>query len=354
MCLLRHLVIVASVTFIIVLLKLEFCLGFSARDCNLSSSRRAIVASSSALGLSSPAEEVDEQASSKKLKTSYRYATLSDLPAIAKLLYSVFDDNEEDDNLDSKGDMEATAACNDENSEIDKSTNDSNTFLWDSLEEKKTNDESSSHVMRSPKEQLEFIEQQLERRMTDAKKEGSYPHSFLVATIPSSSSKIPDDESLSTTITSSIDIDSNVQPEQQQQQIIGFLEMGTLPSPVGKAVELPFIGNLAVANKMRRQKVGSTLIRLAIEIGRKWIKLPYIGTNTAAAAAAGSIGSTLLGKWFSPSSSSSASSPAVTPPFLFLSVECDNYDALLFYKRLNFEEVKLGTNGKVYLARELE
>eukprot|EP00957_Ditylum_brightwellii_P135409 10324906-Ditylum_brightwellii.AAC.1 len=119
--------------------------------------------------------------------------------------------------------------------------------------------------------------------------------------------------------------------------------METLPFQVDKYVELPYIGNLAVANKMHHQKVESTLIQLAKEIGSKWIKLPYFGTDTVEG---GGIGSTLLGKWFPPSYLSI--SPGTTP-FLFLYVECDDYNALLFYKQLSFDEVKSGQTEQFIL-----
>ena len=138
--------------------------------------------------------------------------------------------------------------------------------------------------------------------MIDSKKEDSLPHFFVVATIPGDSTD----------------------KDQETDRIIGFLEMGTLPppipnSPIGK-VELPYIGNVAVSNDSRRRKVGSTLVRLATKVAAKWC---------------------------APSSGSSS-----FPPFLFLSVERDNQNALRFYERLGFEELKAAKKSvkKIYLA----
>lgn len=174
--------------------------------------------------------------------------------------------------------------------------------MWGTLPEK------SSEPQLSQEQQLELIEEKLAKRMMNAKKEDSLPHLFLVATISSS------DANDSTN-------------EQEEDRVIGFLEMGTLPPPIPNSpignVELPYIGNVAVSNDVRRRKVGSTLVRLATKIATKWC-VP--------------------------------SSEAPFPPFLFLSVERDNHDALKFYERLGFEELKVAKQSieKVYLALELD
>ena len=227
----------------------------------------------------------DEQTT--KPKISYRSAKPTDVPAIARLLTAVFDDDDDD------------ATNNGISSEIDKPGDDSNkTFMWDSLTTENTNDQ------QSPEQQREFIERQLVRRMADARKEGSLPHSCLVATIPNS---------------------SGPGASAGNDRLIGFIEIGTLPSPFGGKVEMPYIGNVAVADDVRRRKVGSTLVGLATRIATKWCTPPP-GSKTA-----------------------------LFPPFLFLSVERDNRDALLFYERLGFEEIDVGKkpSEKIYLATEI-
>ena len=249
----------------------------------------------------SPAENDSVRGDSPtKMKISYRSAKSTDIPAIVGLLESVFEDDDDDNEEgEEQGDTDNTDATpnskySDENA--DENANGDNevksSFMWDSLED------DISEPQLSPKQELELIKVQLTKRMTDAKKEDSLPHLFIVATIPSS---FADD------------------------RIIGFIEMGTLPppmsnSPLGK-IELPYIGNVAVSNDVRRRKVGSTLVKLAIKIATKWC--------------ASSLETTSL------------------PIFLFLSVERDNQEALKFYEKLGFEELKVAKNNairKIYLA----
>jgi len=154
------------------------------------------------------------------------------------------------------------------------------------------------------------------------------PHAFLVATTTNSndaltSSATQDNESSRTTTTT---------------RIAGFIELGTMPSPVtiekewqgvkiATRPELPYVANLVVEESFRRQKLGYTMIQLALKIAKKWCQ----GPDTS-------------------SSSSSFS------PFLFLSVDQDNHGALAFYKRLGFEEMRLPQEklaGKVYLEKKL-
>lgn len=229
-----------------------------------------------------------------------------DITAIARLLNSVFDDNENDEQgmrIDLNDDVDDHTTRNNIENENDQTTDSDNIFMWDSLETE------SSEEELSPEKQREFIERQLAKRMADAKKEDSLPHSFLVATTPCSNV-------------------GECTNDQQEDLLVGFLEMGTLPSPFGGSVELPYIGNVAVANEVRRRKVGSTLVRLASKIAAKW------GTPS--------------------------SKKLSFLPFLFLSVERDNRDALLFYERLGFEELSVGKkarlegSAKAYLAREIE
>jgi len=241
-----------------------------------------------------------------KAKISYRIAKPSDVSAIAGLLNSVFED---DQNGEEQRDNDDDATTNGKSSatNADADADGNNTFMWDSLTEK------NSEPQLSPKEQLELIEGQLAKRMMDAKKEDSLPHSFLIATIPSVAVSVAANDD-----------------SQEEDQVIGFLEMGTLPPPVSNpaiaSVELPYIGNVAVSNDVRRRKVGSTLVRLATKIASKWCA-PSPETSTPS-----------------------------FPPFLFLSVERENRDALKFYERLGFEELKVAkvTIEKIYLAQQLE
>ena len=271
------------------------CAGFSSECIIPSGTHRSTSITSWAVSSSASAENGAAGSSSPDSKStepkiSYRSAKPSDLSAIAGLLKSVF----EDDNETAEG----------QGGSNDSSSGDNKTFLWGSLIEKK------EEPQLSPEQQMELIEGQLAKRMIDAKKEDSPPHSFLIATIPSSD---PNND------------------QQKEDKLIGFLEMGTLPSPIAISgagnVELPYIGNVAVANNARRRKVGSTLVRLATKIASKWCV---------------------------PSSETSS-----FPPFLFLSVERDNDDALKFYERLGFEELRVGTGAKsksaekIYLAQLL-
>ena len=285
------------------------CAGFSSECIILSSShgaRPSIWTSVTSMAMSSsasvsPAENDSLRGDSPtKMKISYRSAKLTDIPAIAGLLESVFeDDDDEDEGGEEQGDTDITDATpnskfTDENAEANANGENAfmTSFMWDSLED------DIGEPQLSPEQELELIKVQLTKRMTDAKKEDSLPHLFIVATIPSSAA---------------------------EDRIIGFIEMGTLPppmsnSPLGK-IELPYIGNVAVSNDVRRRKVGSTLVKLATKVATKWC----------------------------------AASLEITsfPLFLFLSVERDNQEALKFYEKLGFEELKVAKSNairKIYLA----
>lgn len=232
-------------------------------------------------------------------KITYRSANAADIPDIVGLLMSSFDDENEEG-----GSSKSINSESESNNDSDDNNN-NKTFMWDSI------GEDNKQESLSPEQQRQFIETQLGQRMIDVKKEGSLPHSFLVATIPSSSISIVDDDTTDT-------------------DVVGFLEMGCLPSPIPISIggnknarpELPYIANVAVNPTIRRRKIGSTLVRLATKIAAKWI---VSGTKTS----------------FS--------------PFLFLSVERDNHDALMFYERLKFEELNVKKSiQKIYLARVLD
>lgn len=262
----------------------ECILSNGASRLSASVTPRAISLSVSALQAEKNSQSADSSDDTQP-KISYRMAKLPDVSPIAELLDSVFEDEGE---ADGESDEEIT--------ENDDNDADNNTFMWDSVVEE------TAEPQMSREDQLDLIQQNLSKRMTHAKKEDSLPHLFLVATIPSAE-------------------------EQRTDQIIGFLEMGTLPppipnSPIGK-VELPYIGNVAVSNDVRRRKVGSTLVKLATKIATKWC---------------------------------APSSETPFPPFLFLSVERENADALKFYERLGFEELTSARKSieKIYLAQELD
>jgi ribosomal protein S18 acetylase RimI-like enzyme len=67
----------------------------------------------------------------------------------------------------------------------------------------------------------------------------------------------------------------------QNEKIAGFMELGTMPSPIPVVTtwegiettirpEMPYVANLAVDKEYRRQKMGSKLVQLAIKISSKW------------------------------------------------------------------------------------
>jgi len=239
-------------------------------------------------------------------KITYRRANVVDIPGIAGLLISSFDRKEEDVVL-----LETTSKIKSDKVKSNK------TFMWNSLADNKKQ-------KLSLEQERQFIETKLAHRMVEVKEtKESLPHSFLVATMPSS---VVDDTGTS---------------DQYKHQLVGFLEMGTLPSPIYIPIdgikarpELPYIANVAVDPSTRRRKIGSTLVQLATKIAAKWC---------------------------APLSSLPASS---FPPFLFLSVERGNDNALMFYERLGFEELNISTTKvnttksksiqKIYLVRELD
>jgi ribosomal protein S18 acetylase RimI-like enzyme len=162
------------------------------------------------------------------------------------------------------------------------------------------------------------IEHKLQQRMTEMKS-ASLPHAFLVATTATCG---------------------------DENSVAGFLELGTMPSPISMEKtwngvqistrpELPYVANLVVDGSLRRQKVGYTMLQLAMKIGRKWCS----------------------------SEPSSSSNDSHATEFLFLSVDHDNQGALAFYERLNFERIELSISqesspdaagsSKVYLKKNL-
>lgn len=70
-------------------------------------------------------------------------------------------------------------------------------------------------------------------------------------------------------------------PSSSSPLLVGFLEMGMLPSPIAEEVEWqgamvksniekPYLGNVAVAESARRRGIGSKLIRIGMKMAEKW------------------------------------------------------------------------------------
>jgi len=256
-------------------------------------------------------------------KITYRRATVRDIPEITGLLISSFEEKEEDAIL-----PETTTINNNKSENVESNK----IYMWDNLATSKKQNKLSLE------QEHQFIESQLAHRMVEVqgRKKESLPHSFLVATM-----------------SSSVDVDdtnTETSSDPQKHQLVGFLEMGTLPSPIFIPIdgiqarpELPYLANVAVDASTRRRKIGSTLVQLATKIAAKWCCIPSSSLRV-------------------PATSTSTS----FPPFLFLSVERDNENALLFYERLGFEELNISTtttrntstksklSQKIYLARGLD
>ena len=111
----------------------------------------------------------------------------------------------------------------------------------------------------------------------------------------------------------------------EDDKIAGFMELGTLPSPVPvvitwngvetqKRPEMPYLANLAVDKDFRRQKIGTELVRLALKIACKWMEESDGGDDDVGA------------------SNNNAA--------MYLSVEKENAAAVQFYEvRLNFARI---------------
>jgi ribosomal protein S18 acetylase RimI-like enzyme len=72
-----------------------------------------------------------------------------------------------------------------------------------------------------------------------------------------------------------------VAADENNEAIAGFMELGTMPSPIpvvaiwegietSSRPEMPYLANLAVDKEYRRQKMGTKLVQLAIKISLKW------------------------------------------------------------------------------------
>jgi ribosomal protein S18 acetylase RimI-like enzyme len=192
----------------------------------------------------------------------------------------------------------------------------------------------------------EGIQEKLQQRMKDMKS-SSIPHAFLIATTTSTEKSA-----------GFIDLNATAQPidggdlSSFSTRIAGFMELGTMPSPIsiekewnGVSVavrtDLPYVANLVVDESMRRKKVGFTLIQLALKIAKKWCQ----GRDDQERV-------TL--------SESTSSSSLSSIPFLFLSVERENQDALRFYEKLGFETILLpaaksskSLRDKIYLKKDI-
>ena len=114
---------------------------------------------------------------------------------------------------------------------------------------------------------LNQYQQQLEKRMEELVKAGAQ-HALIVAV-------------------------AEEEKEETQNKIAGFMELGTLPSPIPiqntnttttntwmgvqetttiatSRPEMPYLANVAVDKDYRRQRIGTKLVRLAIKIASKW------------------------------------------------------------------------------------
>lgn len=92
--------------------------------------------------------------------------------------------------------------------------------------------------------------------------------------------------------------------------IIGFMELGTMPSPIStrrQISEYPFLANLAVDAKFQRQKVGTKLVQLAVKIATKWC--------------------------------TTQDNNLIPDAAMYLAVEKDNLPAVSLYDRLHFSRV---------------
>lgn len=95
----------------------------------------------------------------------------------------------------------------------------------------------------------------------------------------------------------------------KSKKIIGFMELGTMPSPVStrRGREYPFLANLAVDSKFQRQKVGTKLVQLAEKIATKWC--------------------------------TTQDNKLIPDAAIYLAVEKDNLPAISLYDRLHFSRV---------------
>lgn len=108
------------------------------------------------------------------------------------------------------------------------------------------------------------------------------------------------------------------------EKIVGFLEVGWLPSPVPirainesvsskKLIQVPYLGNLAVDNQFRRNKIATKLVFVTQNLVRKW----NISSNDELE--------------YDIQSDFESS--------LFVAVESENIAALKFYERIGFDLV---------------
>jgi ribosomal protein S18 acetylase RimI-like enzyme len=313
----------------------------------------------------------------------YRTARESDLPAIAELLASSFAST-------SSGDGTETTTATTGPALADSGKN-----LYHIEQEQQQQqprppspaagtDTTSSSSSSSRQE----FEEQLRRRMATSQGQdgpataATTPHAWIVATAAVRIDDKGEEDSTAAAATTTTTTEGSSTgpmlestppvPERQQQQhdrIIGFMEIGTMPSPIlapplqqqqqqqqrrwqdrlllfpnGGATnsnnnapsssstsqsvrpvlgEMPYLANVAVSTEYRRRGIGSTLVQLATKIATKW-------TTTAAG-----------------NGSSNYAIPTgqrQAPPFLFLSVEEDNRSAVSFYEQLGFTPIPTAIN----------
>ena len=199
------------------------CEGFSLEIPKITTTRITSLYSSAlpidnrdSIASDSPSDKNEARISTPKI--TYRSANAADIPDIVGLLMSSFDDENEEGGSSRSNNSESESS-----NDSDSDDNNNKAFMWDSI------GEDNNQGSLPPEQQRQFIETQLRQRMIEVKKEDSLPHSFLVATIPSSSIIVDDN-------------DTNT-------SVVGFLEMGCLPSPIPISIggnknarpELPYV-----------------------------------------------------------------------------------------------------------------
>lgn len=67
----------------------------------------------------------------------------------------------------------------------------------------------------------------------------------------------------------------------QKDYVVGFVEIGMLPSPIKEekewngvltkaTVDVPYLGNLVVDNEWRRNGIASKMVRIVLKVAEKW------------------------------------------------------------------------------------
>eukprot|EP00980_Cylindrotheca_fusiformis_P019217 scaffold6528_cov114-Cylindrotheca_fusiformis.AAC.18 len=282
----------------------------------------------------------------------YRNAKPQDLPEIANLLFHTFEEKNENDQ--DANDKTTNRIDNPNDTNISNKENNNNKNFWSQLFSSPSQKEDgngsggSSTII-----DVNYIQEQLKRRMTSTTTTAmmTTPHMLIVGVI------VQDDDH---------EQKKNNNNNNHNNNIVAFMELGTMPLPrIQKEEddippnnnnknkdnhrnddERPYLANLAVDQKYRRQKVGSKLVQLAIQIATKWEQQQQQRKITTT----------------SNQEAVDSTAVAAADGILFLSVECTNDAALQFYKKLEFVPMKLENERdrnertpapKVYLQKKL-